>query len=142
MRSSSLDAIIQFKALDFDVVLQIVDKFILELEAQLALKDVEISVSLPAREWLAEQGFDPEMGARPMKRVIQNQIKRPLADDLLFGDLADGGEVDISLAKKDGKKLNIRIFAPNQSRNPKKPCRQRLTKIKACYFEGITSYGR
>ena len=103
-----LDAIIQFKALDFDVVLQIVDKFILELEAQLALKDVEISVSLPAREWLAEQGFDPEMGARPMKRVIQNQIKRPLADDLLFGDLADGGEVDISLAKKDGKKLNIR----------------------------------
>jgi ATP-dependent Clp protease ATP-binding subunit ClpA len=103
-----LDAIIQFKALDFNIVLQIVDKFILELEAQLALKDVEISVSMPAREWLAEQGFDPEMGARPMKRVIQNQIKRPLADDLLFGDLADGGDVDISLSKKDGKQLNIR----------------------------------
>ena len=63
---------------------------------------------MPAREWLAEQGFDPEMGARPMKRVIQNQIKRPLADDLLFGDLADGGDVDISLSKKDGKQLKIR----------------------------------
>jgi ATP-dependent Clp protease ATP-binding subunit ClpA len=85
-----------------------VDKFILELEAQLELKDVEISVSMPAREWLAEQGFDPEMGARPMKRVIQNQIKRQLADDLLFGDLSEGGEVDVSLSKKDGKKLKIR----------------------------------
>ena len=84
------------------------DKFILELEAQLALKDVGISVSMPAREWLAEQGFDPEMGARPMKRVIQNQIKRPLADDLLFGDLANGGEVEIMLSKKDGKQLKIR----------------------------------
>jgi ATP-dependent Clp protease ATP-binding subunit ClpA len=103
-----LDAIIQFKALDFSIVLQIVDKFILELEAQLALKDVGISVSMPAREWLAEQGFDPEMGARPMKRVIQNRIKRPLADDLLFGNLANGGEVDITLSKKDGKQLNIR----------------------------------
>ena len=109
-----LDSIIQFSALDFDVVLLIVDKFILELEAQLALKDVEISVSLPAREWLAEQGFDPEMGARPMKRVIQNQVKRPLADDLLFGDLADGGEVDISLAKKGGKKLKIRTKAKQE----------------------------
>ena len=65
----------------------IVDKFILALEAQLALKDVSISVSTPARAWLAEQGFDPEMGARPMQRVIQNKIKRPLADDLLFGEL-------------------------------------------------------
>ncbi len=103
-----LDAIIQFKALDFSIVLRIVDKFILELEAQLALKDVGISVSLPAREWLAEQGFDKEMGARPMKRVIQNKIKRPLADDLLFGDLSEGGEVDISLARKNGKELIIR----------------------------------
>jgi len=103
-----LDAVIQFKALDFSIVLQIVDKFILELEVQLELKGVEISVSMPAREWLAEQGFDPEMGARPMKRVIQNQIKRQLADDLLFGDLSDGGEVAVSLTKKDGKQLKIR----------------------------------
>ena len=95
-----LDTIIQFKPLDFSVVLQIVDKFILELEAQLALKDVNISVSTAAREWLGKQGFDPEMGARPMKRVIQNKIKRPLADDLLFGVLSEGGEVEIMLSKK------------------------------------------
>lgn len=106
-----LDSVIQFKALDFDIVLRIVDKFILELEAQLELKDVQITVSGPAREWLAEQGFDPEMGARPMKRVIQNQIKRPLADDLLFGELADGGDVEVSLSKQGEKKLKIRTRA-------------------------------
>jgi len=102
-----LDAVIQFGALDSATVLLIVDKFILELEAQLALKDVSISVSGPAREWLAEQGFDPEMGARPMKRVIQNKIKRPLADDLLFGVLSEGGDVYITLSKKHGE-LKIR----------------------------------
>jgi len=106
-----LDAIIHFRALDFSIVLMIVDKFILELEAQLALKDVSISVSGPAREWLAEQGFDPEMGARPMQRVIQNKIKRPLADDLLFGKLAEGGEVDVTLSKKNGGELKIRTKA-------------------------------
>ncbi len=103
-----LDAVIQFKALDFNIVLLIVDKFILELEAQLALKDVSIGVSTAAREWLAEQGFDRQMGARPMKRVIQDQIKRRLADDLLFGDLAAGGEVGITLSKKDKNPLKIR----------------------------------
>ena len=103
-----LDSVIQFKALDSSVVLLIVDKFILELEAQLALKDVSLSVSMAAKAWLAEQGFDPEMGARPMKRVIQDKIKRPLADDLLFGVLSAGGEVDITLSKKHGTKLNIR----------------------------------
>ena len=86
-----LDAIINFKALDMPVILMVVDKFILELEAQLALKDVGITVTTAAREWLAEKGFDPKMGARPMKRVIQEQIKRPLADDLLFGRLSEGG---------------------------------------------------
>jgi ATP-dependent Clp protease ATP-binding subunit ClpA len=109
-----LDAVIHFQALDFNIVLLIVDKFILELEAQLALKDVSISVSAPAREWLAEQGFDPEMGARPMKRVIQDKIKRPLADDLLFGALAEGGEVDVSLSRKDGGSLKIRTKPKQQ----------------------------
>ncbi len=92
-----LDAIIQFAPLEFPVILLIVDKFLLELEAQLAQKDVGLQVSPSAREWLAEQGFDPKMGARPMKRVIQTHIKRPLADDLLFGNLADGGEVQVEL---------------------------------------------
>jgi ATP-dependent Clp protease ATP-binding subunit ClpA len=102
-----LDAIIQFRSLDFSVVLLVVDKFILELEAQLAQKDVGIAVSTAAREWLAEQGFDPQMGARPMKRVIQEQIKRRLADDLLFGDLTGGGEVEVDVAA-EGEGLEIR----------------------------------
>jgi ATP-dependent Clp protease ATP-binding subunit ClpA len=90
-----LDAVINFKALDLPVILMVVDKFILELEAQLALKDVSIEVTPAAREWLARKGFDPKMGARPMKRVIQEQIKRPLADDLLFGELTVGGQVRV-----------------------------------------------
>jgi ATP-dependent Clp protease ATP-binding subunit ClpA len=102
-----LDAVIQFKALDFKVVLMVVDKFILELEAQLAQKDVGLSVSTAAREWLAEKGFDPQMGARPMKRVIQEQIKRQLADDLLFGELAEGGEVTVGMSE-DGNGLEIK----------------------------------
>ena len=113
---SRLDAVIHFSALDFNVVMLIVDKFILELEAQLALKDVSLSVSMPAREWLAEQGFDPEMGARPMKRVIQNKIKRPLADDLLFGALSEGGEVDITLSRKESPMLNIRTRPKREQR--------------------------
>jgi len=111
-----LDAVINFKALDMPVILLVVDKFIMELEEQLVLKDVSISVSPAARAWLAEQGFDPKMGARPMKRVIQEQIKRPLADDLLFGDLADGGEVQVDApGEKDPetgeKKLELKVKA-------------------------------
>jgi len=99
-----LDAIINFKSLDMPVILMVVDKFILELEEQLALKGVNIAVSRAAREWLAEQGFEPKMGARPMRRVIQEQIKRPLADALLFGELAEGGEVRVEVPPKRGAK--------------------------------------
>ena len=99
------------KALDMPVVLMVVDKFILELEEQLALKDVDVSVTRAAREWLAQKGFDPTMGARPMKRVIQVQIKRPLADDLLFGDLADGGEVLVDAPEDEGQELKLKISA-------------------------------
>jgi ATP-dependent Clp protease ATP-binding subunit ClpA len=98
-----LDAIIDFKALDMPVILLVVDKFIMELEEQLALRNVDISVSTPAREWLAEKGFDPQMGARPMKRVIQEQIKRPLADALLFGKLAGGGKVQVFSPAEKGE---------------------------------------
>ncbi|MFT5139893.1 MAG: ATP-dependent Clp protease ATP-binding subunit ClpA [Lysobacterales bacterium] len=102
-----LDAVIQFKPLVFDVVLLVVEKFILELEAQLAQKDVGLTVSSSAKEWLAEKGFDPQMGARPMKRVIQEQIKRQLADDLLFGDLTEGGEVSVDVsADEDGLSIS------------------------------------
>ena len=106
-----LDAIISFKALDLPVILMVVDKFIMELEEQLALKGVSISVTRAAREWLAERGFDPKMGARPMKRVIQEQIKRPLADDLLFGELAEGGEVRIEAPRGKADKLQIRVVS-------------------------------
>ncbi|MFC5741230.1 ATP-dependent Clp protease ATP-binding subunit ClpA [Dyella tabacisoli] len=92
-----LDAIIQFNALDFDHILRVVDKFLFELEAQLTEKHVTLDVDADARRWLAEHGFDPQMGARPMARVIQEKVKRALADELLFGKLADGGKVMLSV---------------------------------------------
>ena len=106
-----LDAIINFHALEFPVILRVVDKFILELEEQLALRNVAIDVTRKARDWLAEEGFDPKMGARPMKRVIQEQIKRRLADDLLFGDLIDGGSVKVKAPLKSGKELRLEVSA-------------------------------
>ena len=113
-----LDAIINFKALEFAVILRVVDKFILELEEQLTLRNVSINVSPKAREWLAEEGFDPKMGARPMKRVIQEQIKRPLADDLLFGDLAKGGKVKVKPPLKGGKGLRLEVSAGSGKKVP------------------------
>jgi ATP-dependent Clp protease ATP-binding subunit ClpA len=90
-----LDAIIQFKPLDPTVITRVVDKFIYELEAQLQEKGVAIDFEDSARVWLAEHGFDPKMGARPMARVIQEHVKKPLAEELLFGRLAHGGNVTI-----------------------------------------------
>ncbi|MGN2249891.1 ATP-dependent Clp protease ATP-binding subunit ClpA [Frateuria edaphi] len=92
-----LDAVIQFHALDFEHILRVVDKFLIELEAQLADKHVVLDVDADARRWLAEHGFDPQMGARPMARVIQEKVKRALADELLFGKLSDGGKVLLSV---------------------------------------------
>jgi len=90
-----LDAIIQFKPLDISIVGHVVDKFIFELEALLADKHVTLTLDADARLWLAENGCDPKMGARPMARLIQEKIKKPLANDLLFGKLAHGGHVTI-----------------------------------------------
>jgi ATP-dependent Clp protease ATP-binding subunit ClpA len=84
-----------------DHILRVVDKFLIELEAQLHEKNVSLSATPTAREWLAQHGFDPLMGARPMARVIQEKVKRPLADELLFGKLARGGRVSIDV--KDGE---------------------------------------
>ncbi|MGA8278916.1 MAG: ATP-dependent Clp protease ATP-binding subunit ClpA [Rhodanobacteraceae bacterium] len=95
-----LDAIIQFQALDMAHILRVVDKFLIELETQLQEKHVSLHVDGDARRWLAEHGFDPQMGARPMARVIQENVKRALADELLFGKLADGGKVRLSV--RDG----------------------------------------
>jgi ATP-dependent Clp protease ATP-binding subunit ClpA len=96
-----LDAVIQFDALDRGSILRVVDKLVLELEAQLENHDVTLVLEPEAREWIAERGHDPAMGARPMARVIQENIKRPLAEFLLFGDLADGGDVRIVLNADD-----------------------------------------
>ena len=96
-----LDAVVQFTSLDFEHILRVVDKFLIELEAQLQDKQVSLYVDADARRWLAEHGFDPQMGARPMARVIQEHVKRPLADELLFGKLAEGGKVRLSVV--DGK---------------------------------------
>ena len=92
-----LDAIIHFDALDTNVILNVVDKFLIELEAQLEAKKVSMTISDAARRYLAEKGYDPKMGARPMARVIQDEIKQVLADELLFGELSSGGEVRIDV---------------------------------------------
>jgi ATP-dependent Clp protease ATP-binding subunit ClpA len=96
-----LDAVVQFQALGLDHVLRVVDKFLIELEAQLHEKNVALSATPDAREWLAQHGFDPLMGARPMARIIQEKIKRRLADELLFGKLVGGGRVNVDV--KDGE---------------------------------------
>lgn len=92
-----LDAVVQFQALGFDHILRVVDKFLIELEMQLHDKNVSLSATPAARDWLAQHGFDPLMGARPMARVIQDKIKRALADELLFGKLVGGGRVSIDV---------------------------------------------
>jgi ATP-dependent Clp protease ATP-binding subunit ClpA len=101
-----LDAVVQFKPLDERTISNVVDKFIIELEHQLEEKHVFLAVDDSARSWLAKHGYDPKMGARPMARVIQENIKKPLADELLFGKLAKGGHIRI-LA--DGDKLRFEI---------------------------------
>lgn len=96
-----LDAIVQFQGLGFDHILRVVDKFIIELEMLLQEKHVSLSATPAARDWLAQHGFDPLMGARPMARLIQDKVKRPLADELLFGKLVGGGRVSIDV--RDGE---------------------------------------
>ncbi len=95
-----LDAIVQFKPLDISIVGSVVDKFIFELEAVLTEKNVTLLLEPDARLWLAEHGCDPKMGARPMARLIQEKIKKPLANDLLFGRLSNGGHVRIYVKDK------------------------------------------
>jgi ATP-dependent Clp protease ATP-binding subunit ClpA len=101
-----IDAIIQFAPLDMPVIERVVDKLLLEIEAQLEKKGVSILLDDAARRWLAEKGYDPKMGARPMARLMQEQIKRPLAEELLFGKLAAGGTVKIGVTA-DGKELAL-----------------------------------
>jgi len=101
-----LDAIIQFASLDIDSIKRVVDKLIVELEAKLGSNNVTIELDDAARDWIAERGYDETMGARPMARVIQEYIKRPLADELLFGSLAEGGHVRVTVGDDDELKLS------------------------------------
>ncbi|MEJ2132456.1 MAG: AAA family ATPase, partial [Gammaproteobacteria bacterium] len=102
-----LDATIQFHALDGEVIKTVVDKFLTELQAQLDDKKVMLEVDEDARDWLAREGYDDKMGARPMQRLIQERIKRELAEDILFGKLSkNGGTVHVTV-EDDQLKMDI-----------------------------------
>src|SRR5690606_37147920 len=91
-----LDAIIEFAPLDTRTILSVVNKFVAELEGQLQARNVVLEVDEEARNWLAKNGYDRNMGARPMTRLIQEQLKKPLAEELLFGKLSNGGHVKVT----------------------------------------------
>jgi ATP-dependent Clp protease ATP-binding subunit ClpA len=96
-----LDNIVWFNHLDEEIILQVVDKFIVELQSQLDKKQVELELTSAAVKWLAEKGYDKSMGARPMARVIQEHLRKPLANEVLFGELTQGGKVKISIKKDE-----------------------------------------
>nr|WP_274705624.1 ATP-dependent Clp protease ATP-binding subunit ClpA [Salipiger pentaromativorans] len=114
-----LDAVISFQPLPKEVILSVVEKFVLQLEAQLMDRNVTIELTRPAAEWLAEKGYDDRMGARPLGRVIQENLKKPLAEELLFGKLTKGGVVKVGV--KDGQ-LSLSVEGPDKLRlSSKKP---------------------
>ncbi|MCG3190406.1 MAG: ATP-dependent Clp protease ATP-binding subunit ClpA [Burkholderiaceae bacterium] len=112
-----LDATVSFRALDHEIILRVVDKFLLQLESQLAEKKVEVTFTDGLRKHLAVKGFDPMMGARPMQRLIQDTIRRALADELLFGRLVDGGRLTVDIDDKGEVLLDIQ--PPRKSDKPK-----------------------
>ena len=112
-----LDAIVSFRALDEEIILRVVDKFLLQLESQLAEKKVEVTFTDELRKHLGKKGFDPLMGARPMQRLIQDTIRRALADELLFGRLVDGGRLRVDI-DADGKPV-LDITPLKKSDKPK-----------------------
>ena len=107
-----LDAIVSFEALSEEVILRVVDKFLIELEDQLEEKKVEVQFGETVRKYLAKKGFDPLMGARPMQRLIQDSIRKILADELLFGKLKNGGSVKIEFDEQS-EKIFLKWPKPN-----------------------------
>ena len=130
-----LDAIIPFASLAPEIVRMVVDKFILQLEVQLADRNVTISLSDAAREWLSVRGYDPTYGARPLGRVMQEHVKKPLAEELLFGRLIDGGTVTVDTApeNKEGKvtHLVVKVAASDEGNNKKTSSSKANSKAKA-----------
>ena len=125
-----LDAIVSFAHLNADVIGMVVEKFVLQLEAQLADRDVTIELSEPAKAWLIEHGYDEQMGARPMARVIQEHIKKPLADEVLFGQLKGGGHVRVVLVKDEATRRRTRSASSSsraRSRRSRKSCPARAS---------------
>jgi ATP-dependent Clp protease ATP-binding subunit ClpA len=118
-----LDAVITFKALTMEVMETIVDKFILQLEAQLTERRVAIALSPEARAWLARKGYDRVYGARPLARVIQSEVRDRLTDEILFGRLEQGGTVAIGL---EGDALTFTFDPPNVPTPPEPPKKQRV----------------
>jgi ATP-dependent Clp protease ATP-binding subunit ClpA len=114
-----LDAMVSFKALDEQIIMRVVDKFLLQLETQLSEKKVDVTFSDNLRKFLAKKGFDPLMGARPMQRLIQDTIRKALADELLFGRLIDGGRLSVDLDEKDEVLLDIQPTPKKEGRNSK-----------------------
>ena len=104
-----LDAIIPFSSLPIPVVHQVVEKFVMQLEAQLADRGVTFDLSPEAIAWLADKGYDERMGARPLGRVIQEHIKKPLADEVLFGKLKKGGTVRVTVETKEGGATGLKL---------------------------------
>jgi ATP-dependent Clp protease ATP-binding subunit ClpA len=102
-----LDAVIQFKSLDPDTIARVVDKLVVELEATLEQKNVTITLTDEARKWIANKGYDPKMGARPMARVIKEHIRKGLAEELLFGQLVNGGHVTVAVGEAGDLVLSI-----------------------------------
>ncbi len=117
-----LDAIVGFKPLDEEVILRVVDKFLLQLESQLAEKKVEVTFTDALRRHLAKKGFDPLMGARPMQRLIQDTIRRALADELLFGSLVDGGRLTVDVVDNGAGEPEVKLdIHPNKKSDKTKP---------------------
>ncbi|MEI2384143.1 ATP-dependent Clp protease ATP-binding subunit ClpA [Breoghania sp. JC706] len=127
-----LDAIIAFGNLPMEVVYQIVNKFVMQLEAQLADRGVTFELTDEAVKWLADKGYDQQMGARPLARVIQDNIKQPLADEVLFGKLQKGGTVKVSVETPEGGKPGLKLEAiEDMPVQPKKPSAQKKRKASA-----------
>mgnify|MGYP002525440620 FL=1 len=116
-----LDSTIPFSSLPKDVVLRVVDKFIMQLEAQLEDRNVTFELTGEARHWLCRKGYDEAYGARPLARVIQENIKKPLADEILFGKLAKGGVVQVDVTKDEDKLTFVIQAAPPKGAQAKDP---------------------
>ena len=118
-----LDATIVFGGLTPEIIDRVVEKFILQLEVQLEDRNVRIEITKAARDWLAKRGFDPDMGARPLARTIQEHVKKPMAEELLFGKLRKGGNVLIDIDKKDAEKLSFK-YTEDKPKSKKRPVKK------------------